>query len=142
MPGRKGQISFDMVFAILAMLIFVQFLSGFADDFVKAQSTISLRDQAFSIGVEVKDVISACQFLKRGTGQAEVRFKLPFLYSTNGKAGCNINSVLSGGVNNIEVKPFIEGGQSFDDAVALIPVPELSVTIAQANCGKEFIFTC
>lgn len=89
----KGQVSFDLIIAILVLLIVVQLFQGVIADAAASQESISIRTQQKTIGRELARVIDSAVMLsskEQPEFPFEIEYTIPQVYSAKQliSAGC------------------------------------------------------
>lgn len=90
----KGQVSFDLIIAILVLLIVVQLFQGVIADAAASQESISIRTQQKTIGRELARVIDSAVMLSSSAPEFpfEIEYTIPQVYSAGSAVplGCDI----------------------------------------------------
>jgi hypothetical protein len=138
----KGQISFDLIFAIIALGVFLYFLVVFVDDFSVQQNKINIRNQEGEIALLVKSAINACQIADAGpaNNDTEVRITLPKINEIGASqtaARCQV-SVPFQGSRHVGVNYTMANGETVSTS---IPVGEWGGSFLH-NCGDILTINC
>lgn len=78
---KRGQISFDFVFALIAFLLVLQFLVFFAESIETSQNSFVVGKQAKTIALNVARIVD---LNKAFFGDSEVSYKIPLIEKLDG----------------------------------------------------------
>lgn len=138
----KGQISFDLIFAILALAVFLFFLVVFVDAFSVQQDKINVRNQEMEIALLVKSAINACQIADVGPAgnDTKVEVGLPLIHELGSPptmARCLV-TVPFQGARHVGVSYTLDTNETVSMS---IPVGEWGGYIS-AHCGEIVEIRC
>jgi len=89
----KGQISLDLIVALLAFLVMVQVVLSITGELEKSQQAISLQNQERAIAESVAGKLSQIPTLSANSASSEISFQTPYLLAAGKpKQDCNIQA--------------------------------------------------
>ncbi len=88
--SQRGQLSFDLMFAILALLIVIQALNTMAQSISEISTLMSVKQQELQIAQQVADVVRRSEAFSDGTVQ--ISYKIPKISVSGFSApvGCDV----------------------------------------------------
>ena len=130
----KGQVSFDLIFAVIALGVFLYFLVVFVDDFTTHQNRINIRNQEMDIALTVKSAINACEIADVGplNNDTRVTVALPMINE--------LGSPPTASRCRVEV-PF-QGSQSVGVSYTLTTGEVVSYSVPVSEWGGTMLHTC
>lgn len=147
MHKNKGQISLDLIFALIAMIVFIQFAVFFASDFTDNQNKINIRNQELGIALKVKNAFSSCKAVDLNSDNltdTRITVYLPFINEVGSQEVvselCSV-TVLDG---VIEVSHDYRNDEGITESIeVLLDLPEyVSQTEINAECGSPITVSC
>jgi len=126
---RRGQISFDFVFAAIAAIVVLQFLIGIGLDLGESRENAAIAGQARRIasGIEMAENYSRI-YDDLGSG-SEVAYEIPLMRGGEGMLGCTISLE----ADRITITP-----EGWGEAIAVnANIKKLGAT----SCGSTITFT-
>ncbi len=137
----KGQISFDLIFSLIALMVFLQFMSAFTSDLLENQNKVIVRDQAMTMAIQVKDSINACNLLQNSSTSVKpsIQTVLPLIHEIGGKSDCTVK-VNESNNKKIVVNHLMKNG--LNESVEL-SIPEFNSTQSiEVKCGEKLSIEC
>lgn len=138
----KGQISFDLIFAIIALIIMLQFMLVFANTLHEEEGKINIRNQLKSIVLQAKSAVGACHIADanaESTDNTRVSIVIPRIHELGTSIGeareCNL-SISGNAVTASHI--MIDTGEQVE---ATVPLPEFDGVIS-VKCGEELKIVC
>ncbi len=128
----NGQLSFDLIFAVIAFLLLLQFLVSVLGSFEENQNSLLLRDQAQAIALTVAKMAS---YESLFSGESEQSYAVPLL---NGIAKKNIPCTISvlGTTVTVTVKKIDSG---LDEDVTTSVELGKNVPAFSGACGSTLV---
>ena len=141
----QGQLSFDLIFAFIAVLVLFQFLIFYAEDTATAESRISVRNQERSIALQVKNAVNACLIADvdaANPADTIVSFTIPFVKEVSGSkvsTACTV-AMQGTGANRVIAVSHTMADNSLESVS--LPLPEYSASVQPLGCGSTVSFFC
>ena len=137
----KGQVSFDLIFAIIAVIVFLQFMVSFVDNLTESQNFVGIQQQERLIALKVRSAFAACDIADANTGQTNTKilFTLPKINEVGvltGTADCTVTAAGNPTVLTI----------SYSSPTSGMIVYSTRITGLAQNfskkCGDEILINC
>lgn len=149
---RKGQISFDFVFAIVMVLMLSQLLTNFYKIVSANEAEMGIRRQERYIGNNIARIAAYYKTFEREVGMigypgiyADIRYKVPMIYAL-GKTeatpsiGCNIQIETANSWVKVTVDSTQYSGLTGTDTIEeIVYIPRITIfggNIVNSNCGS------
>ena len=116
---KKGQFSFDFIFALIIMLLLTSSLAFFANEFNESQQKVALKMQIERLSPDIAAITAYQEFLNSTTDYYEYFYTLPFVKVKNelGHSNFYIESsadTIKIRLDETHVPEFIESGEPIE----------------------------
>ena len=131
---RKGQVSLDLIIALLAFLVMVQVVLNSTGELEKSQEAISVQNQERAIAETVAGKLSQIPTLSLETAEetAEITFQIPYLMMPGKpKQDCEVTQ----SAGKIKVNYSKNNTDTSDDIAVEVPFEGFS--FSQLACGAS-----
>jgi len=95
---KKGQISFDLILAVLVLLLVIQLFLGVSKDMGTTQEEIGIRTQHRSIALGIERVLLSGIVMSSGGPDTTsdkvpflIQYRVPMIKMSGGEAGCVVD---------------------------------------------------
>ncbi|MFH1256145.1 MAG: hypothetical protein V1494_02525 [Candidatus Diapherotrites archaeon] len=134
--GRKGQLSFDLFFAVIVVAIVAQVFTAYTLDIAGSQQVISIKSQEKQIAMDLKALLESTKALSDGTYSIEYTPEKIHAIGTKNRINCTID--IAGSPPTITVSaPEEFGGTSTAVELTALPAGTTFSPTLPAPCSQK-----